>query len=313
MRVKNICVLGGSGFIGCHIVHLLDAAGYQVKVLTRHRERAKSLILLPNVQVVQCDATDDAALLKHLAGADAVINLLGILHETRRASFDAIHVDFPRRLVQACREIGVSRLLHMSALNADVNRPSAYLRSKGAGEAVVKESGLYWTLFRPSVVFGKGDSFLSLFASLARTLPVLFLASPYARFQPIWVEDLARAVVLSLEEPQTIAQSYDLCGPKVYTLRELVAYAGQCAGASPRIVGLNPGLSYLQARLMELLPVKLMTRDNLLSMSVDSVCDCDFPPIFGTAPTPLEAVAPEYLSGTELSTRYLRFRAHAGR
>ena len=313
MHINNVCVLGGSGFIGSHIVHLLDAAGIQVKVLTRRRESAKRLTLLPNVQVVECDVMDDASLLRELLGTDAVINLLGILHEGHGATFAAIHAEFPRRLVQACREIGVNRLLHVSALNADVAGPSAYLRSKGEGEIAVRQSGLDWTIFRPSVVFGQGDRFLSLFARLARLMPVMLLASPEARFQPIWVEDLAAAIARSVGEPQTVHQSYDLCGPTVYTLRELVAYAALCSGAEPCIVGLSPQLSYLQARLMELLPVKLMTRDNLRSMQVDSVCHCAFPAIFGITPTPLEAIAPDYLSGITPRAGYLRFRSGAGR
>lgn len=313
MRIRNVCVLGGAGFIGGHIVHRLDAAGYKIKVLTRRREPAKHLTLLPNVQVVECDVMDDAALLNHLEGADACINLLGILHESRKVTFAAIHAEFPRRLVQACREISISRLLHVSALNADVAGPSAYLRSKGEGELVVRQSGLQWTIFRPSVVFGQGDSFLSLFAKLARLLPVLFLASPQARFQPIWVEDLAQAVARSLEEPRTIEQSYELCGPKVYSLQELVGFAAQCSGTASRVIGLNDRLSYLQAWMMELLPVKLITRDNLRSMQVDSVCHCAFPAIFNITPTPLEAIAPEYLSNNNPRNDYLRFRSGAGR
>ena len=313
MRIRNVCLLGGAGFVGSHVAHRLDAAGYQVKVLTRRREAAKHLILLPNVQVVECDVMDDGALRNALAGADAVINLVGILHENHGATFAAAHAGLPRRLAKACNNEGVSRLLHVSALNADVAAPSAYLRSKGEGEAAVKQSGLEWTVFRPSVVFGAGDSVLTLFARLARWVPVMFLACPNARFQPVWVEDLASAVAQSLNNPQTVGQSYDLCGPNVYTLRELVAFAAQCAGASPRIVGLNDRLSYLQAWAMELLPVKLMTRDNVLSMKIDSVCGCAFPAIFGITPTSLEAIAPEYLAGDTPRAGYLRFRTVAGR
>jgi len=313
MRIRNVYVLGGAGFIGCHIVHRLDAAGYQVKVLTRRRESAKHLILLPNVQVVECDVMDDAALLKHIAGADAVVNLLGILHESGKATFAAVHAEFPRRVVQACRELEITRLLHVSALNADVQGPSKYLRSKGEGEAAIRQSGLHWTIFRPSVVFGRGDSFLTLFAKLAQLLPVMFLAKPHARFQPVWVEDVAQAVASSINEPRTIAHSYDVCGPKVYTLQALVEYAAKCAGAGPKIIGLGETLSYLQAWFMELLPIKLMTRDNLASMQADNVCGCDFPAIFDFQPTPLEAVVPEYLSNKTPRTGYLRFRSGAGR
>jgi NADH dehydrogenase len=313
MKEQNIVLLGGAGFIGSHIVHRLDAAGYNIKVLARKRESAKHLILLPNVQVLECDIMDDVALRSALTGADAVINLIGILHQGHGATFSSAHAELPERLAEICRVGGVARLLHMSALNADVNGPSAYLRSKGAGEAAVKQSGLAWTIFRPSVVFGTGDSFLTLFSGLAQLLPVMFLACPNVRFQPVWVEDLVRAVVQSLDNVATVGQSYDLCGPKIYTLRELVAYAAQCAGTKPCIVGLNSSLSMLQAAMMELLPVKLMTRDNVLSMKVDSVCGCAFPPVFGIIPTPLEAVAPDYLAGDTPRAGYLRFRTVAGR
>jgi uncharacterized protein YbjT (DUF2867 family) len=313
MKINTVCLLGGTGFVGSHVVHRLDAAGYQIRVLTRRRDSARHLIMLPNVQVVECDIADDNALRTGLAGADAIINLVGILHEGHGANFSAIHAGLPGRVAASCQSAGISRLLHMSALNADAAGPSEYLRSKGRGEAAVKQSALDWTVFRPSVVFGAGDSFLTLFAGLARMMPVLLLACPGARFQPIWVEDVAQVMVRSLENPATARQSYDLCGPSVYTLRELVAYAAQCAGASPGIVGLNPALSMLQAALLELLPVKLMTRDNVRSMRADSVCGCVFPALFGIVPTPLEAVAPEYLAGDTPRAGYLRFRTLAGR
>ena len=313
MKHQTIVLLGGAGFIGSHVVHRLDAAGYSVRVLTRRRESAKHLILLPNVQVVECDIMDDHALNDGLAGADAAINLVGILHERGSATFEGVHAELPRRLAEACRRASVSRLLHVGALRSGPNAPSAYLRSKGEGEAAVRQSGLEWTAFRPSVVFGAGDSFLTLFARLARIMPVMLLASPNARFQPVWVEDLAHAVAVSLENPATVGQSYELCGPGIYTLRELVVFAARCAGARPCVVGLGSGLSMLQGALMELLPVKLMTRDNVLSMQVDSVCGCAFPEVFGIVPTPLEAIAPGYLAGNTPRSDYLRFRTFAGR
>lgn len=313
MKVQNVVLTGGAGFVGSHIVHRLDAAGYRVKILTRRRDSAKHLIMLPNVQVVECDLMDDAALNGALSGADAVIHLVGILHESRGASFDRIHAQLPTRIAAFCKRQGISRLVHISALGADSAGPSDYLRSKGEGEAAIKASGLDWTILRPSVVFGAGDSFLAMFARLARLMPMLMLASPEARFQPVWVEDIAAAVVSSLQRSETRGKSYNLCGPRVYTLRELVTYAARCAGASPRIIGLNPAFSWLQAWMMERLPIKLMTRDNLRSMQADSVCDCPFPEIFNLVPTSLEAVAPDYLTGDTPRAGYLRFRALAGR
>lgn len=313
MERSNVVLLGGTGFIGSHLAHCLDAAGCRVRVLTRRRESAKHLILLPNVEVMEYDVGDDSRLKVALQGMDAVVNLIGILHERPGVTFEDVHAKWLRRLVEACRQASVPRLVHVSALRAGPHAPSAYLRSKGEGEAVVRQSGLQWTVFRPSVVFGAGDGFLTLFARLGRVMPVIFLACPDARFQPIWVEDLAQAIAISLGKRATVGQTYDMCGPRTYTLRELVAYAAHCVGANPCIIGLNPTLSMLQGAMMELLPVKLMTRDNVRSMQVDSVCDCAFPAVFGLTPSPLEAVAPAYLSGNAPRADYLRFRAHAGR
>jgi uncharacterized protein YbjT (DUF2867 family) len=283
-----------------------------VRVPSRNRERSKPLILLPTVEVVQADVHDPDTLKRLIQGMDAVINLVGILHEGGGAEFRAIHTELPRKILEAAKAVGVPRVVHMSALHASPGGPSQYQRSKGEAEKLVKESGLDWTIFRPSVIFGRGDSFLNLFAELTRLLPVLLLAKPDARFQPVYVEDVAQAFVKSLGDAATVGQSYDLCGPKVYTLREIVQFVGRTTGRQPLIIGLGEGLSYLQARMMELLPVKLMTRDNLDSMKIDSVCGCDFPAIFGIRPVPMEAVVPGYLSDATPRGRYrgFRYRAH---
>ena len=321
MEITTVCVIGGGGFVGRHICHQLAARGYRVCVPTRDPERAKQLILLPTVEVVAADVHDAAALSRVVRGADAVINLVGVLHEGRgRASFREAHVGLPRKIIAACKQHGVRRLLHMSALNAGAGAPSAYLRSKGEAEAIVRESGLEVTLFRPSVVFGRDDTFLNLFAMLLKLLPVVVLASPNARFQPVFVEDVAAAFVKSLEDIGSFGKSYDLCGPKGYTLRELVEFVGAATGHPRPVIGLNDTLSYWQAFTMELFPIKqvmralnmLMTRDNYYSMKVDSVCNCDFP--FGIRPAALEAVAPLWLKPETLPrTRYQRFRNRAGR
>ena len=326
MRIEKVCVLGGSGFVGSALAYRLDAAGYSVKVLTRRREASKHLILLPRVDVVECDIMDDVALAQEIAGYDAVINLVGILHESRRATFDAVHVQLPRRLVQICRNSGVRRLLHMSALHANGDAPSAYLRSKGAGEAeVMKEAllaepvllrhgyQLQVTVFRPSVIFGRGDRFLNLFAKLVRFLPMIALAKPEARFQPVWVEDIARAFVASLERVETFGKGYDLCGPRIYTLRELVQLVADTLGLQRRIVGLSDRLSAWQARVLEKLPGKLLTRDNLASMQVDSVCNAGFPRVLNIEPAILETVLPDYLADRTTRHTYNRYRGRAGR
>ena len=312
MEINRVCVLGGSGFIGSHIVQCLSAQRYIVRVPTRQRERAKQLILLPTVDVVGADVHDETQLSKLVHGMDAVINLVGVLHDARgERGFQQSHVELTRKVITACQTKGVRRLLHMSALGADSNGPSKYQRTKGEAEALVRASDLDWTIFRPSVVFGRGDRFLNMFATLLRLLPVVLLGSASARFQPVFVEDVAAAFVRSLSDRGTFGRSYDLCGPKVYTLRELVRLVGTIAGHRRPIISLNDALSYLQAFAMELLPVKLLTRDNYYSMKVDNVCDQPFP--FGIQPTAIEAVVPAYLGNESPRARYRSYRDHAGR
>lgn len=313
MEITTVAILGGSGFVGRHVCHLLAAEGYRVRVATRDRERAKEqLILLPTVDVVEADVHDPGELRDFVRGAEAVINLVGVLHDGRgNRSFQAAHVELPRKVAAACRECGIRRLLHMSALNAAPDGPSAYLRTKGEAEAAVRGSGLEVTIFRPSVIFGRDDTFLNLFAMLVKLAPVLFLACPGARFQPVFVEDVAAAFVKSLEDLASIGKSHDLCGPKVYTLRELVEFVARTLGRRRLVIGLNDPLSYLQALTLEFMPVKLMTRDNYYSMKADSVCSCEFP--FGIAPAALEAVAPAWLAQATPRRRYQQFRARRDR
>ena len=312
MLIRNVLVIGGSGFIGRHVVRQLAGTGLQVRVPTRNRERAKDLILLPTVDVVKADVFDPQTLEGLVAGVDAVVNLVGILH----GDFERAHVELPRRIVAACRKAGVGRLVHVSALKASPQGPSAYLRSKAQGEEAVRDAqsdALQTTIFRPSVVFGREDRFLNLFAHLARQLPVLALASPEARFQPVHVLDVARAVALALSDPRTFGQTFELCGPRAYTLRKLVEYVVHALGLRRPIVGLGPSLSMLQAAVLEQLPGSIMTRDNVRSMQVDNVCDCPFPVVFGFAPTPLEAVVPLYIAGVTPRSRYRWFRFRARR
>lgn len=343
MKFKNICVLGGSGFVGANIVRMLAAQGRNVRVLTRNRERAKELIVLPTVEVVDADIHDPVQLKQHFKGMDAVVNLVGILHEktpgridkpmARRGDFQRVHIELPRKVINACVENGIQRVLHMSALGASGTSDSAYQRSKGIGEALVREAGLphsdhenwylngpkfihgaslYTTIFRPSVIFGRGDSFLTLFAGLCKTFPILPLANAQARFQPVWVEDVARAFVGALDNVASFGQTYDLCGPKVYTLAELVEFTCQTIGSTPRILPLCNKLSYLQAWAMEFKPgKKLMTRDNYYAMQVDNVCSGA--PMPGYQPAGLEAIVPEYLNESNPRGRYEGFRHRAGR
>ncbi len=258
---------------------------------------------------------DDSALSAQIKGCDAVINLIGILHESSKLSFDAIHANLPKRVAKICETHAVKRLLQMSALHASLHAPSAYLRSKAAGEAILKECAkqLNVTIFKPSVIFGRGDSFINLFATNVKLMPVILLAKPKAKFQPIFVEDVARTFVASLNNIETYGKSYDLAGPKVYSLKELVQYVADTLGVKRKIIGLGDSLSYLQAFFMELLPVKLMTRDNVRSMEVDSTSKAAFPAIFGFQPICLEAVVPQYLVDDTYRAKYQLFRGLSGR
>lgn len=313
--MNRICVVGGSGFIGRHIVELLVREQYSVVVPARRRERAKHLITLPTVDVVQADVYDQATLERLIAGTDAVINLVGILHSRPGTpygpDFARAHVELPEKITAACRHAGVRRLVHMSALKAAADAPSEYLRSKADGEAAVTASRLDWTIFRPSVVFGPEDQFLNTFARLQKTFPFVPLACPDAKFQPVFVEDVAQCFVASLEREDSHGRIYELVGPKVYTLRELVEYAGRTAGHPRPVIGLSDRLSYLQARVMELMPVQVMSRDNYYSMQLPNTSDEPLP--FGFEATPLEAVAPVYLKGYYPRSRYSEFRYYAGR
>jgi NADH dehydrogenase len=308
-RKMRVLVLGGTGFVGRHVVARLSAAGHEVVVVTRRRDRGRPLFLLPTVQVRQGDPHDRATLGRLARGAAAAINLVGVLHARTRDTFERVHVDLVRTLVDACRDAGVPRVVHMSAQGASASAASAYLRSKAAGEDVITGSGLAWTIFRPSVIFGSGDTFLNLFAKLAAMFPVIPLAAAGARFQPVYVGDVAACFAHAVVDDATIGQRYALCGPTAYTLEDLVRYVADTSGHPRPIVPLGPGLAQLQARVLELLPGPLLTRDNLASMQHDNVCDAPFPAEFAIRPAPLEAIAPEYLAPISQKSRFDVFRA----
>ncbi len=312
MNINDICVIGGGGFVGRHLVHQLAARGLRVRVAARDRERVKDLILLPTVDVVYADVHDPAALAGVISGAGAVVNLVGVLHDGRgTASFAQAHVGLTHKILAACEAQGVTRYLHMSALGADRSGPSRYQQTKGEAEDLVRASKLDWTIFRPSVIFGPEDRFLNLFAKLQALTPLVFLARPQARFQPVHVEDVAAVLVSALCDRSSVWECFDLCGPRVYTLRELVALAGRLGGHPRPIIGLGDGLSYLQALVLEHLPFKLMSRDNLASMQVDNVSAAPFP--FGLRPAAIEAVAPLWFGTATPRGRYGGFRRSARR
>jgi uncharacterized protein YbjT (DUF2867 family) len=300
--MKNILILGGTGFVGRSVCAKLLQQGWEVIVPSRQPEKASPQ---PSIKRVQADVHDEAALTRLLAGVDAVVNLVAILHGSE-AAFEHVHVELPKRLARACAAAGVRRLVHVSALGAALDAPSMYQRSKARGEAALQGAAtagtLDLTLLRPSVIFGAQDKFLNVFAQLQRVFPVMPLAGADTRFQPVWVEDVAEAVQRCLQDDTTIGQTYEACGPGVFTLRELVKQAGQWAGVNGgrgrTIIGLPQALARLQARLMELAPGEpLMSRDNLDSMAVDNVASGRMAGLdaLGIRTTALATIAPGYL------------------
>ncbi|TAM47166.1 MAG: complex I NDUFA9 subunit family protein [Gammaproteobacteria bacterium] len=299
----RICILGGSGFVGRALSARLVADGHEVLVPTRHYDKHRDLLVLPTLSLLQGNIHDPEFLARCCEGQDAVINLVGILNERGRngRGFARVHVEFPEKLMAACRRTGVRRLLHMSALNASLSAPSHYLRTKAMGEDTAHRAaadGIHVTSFRPAVIFGSRDSFVNRFAGLLRLAPGVFpLACPDTKFQPVYVEDVVSAYVHALHDSKTHGQRYDLCGPKVYTLSQIVGYIAETMGKRVHIVGLNRALSHLQAAFMEFAPGKPFSLDNFRSLQIDSVCSGKaFSEVFGITPTPMEQVVPRYIA-----------------
>ena len=313
--MKNILVLGGAGYVGSTVCEMLVRRGYKLTVPTRRLVNAKHLLHLPTVNLVEMDVHDAAALERAVAGHNAVINLIAILHGSP-AAFDKVHVELPSKLVKACLAQGVHKLVHISALGVNGanpgSGPSGYLRSKERGEAMLLQaaagSDLELTILRPSIIFGANDKFLNLFAKLQGVFPVMPLAGASARFQPVWVDDVAIAVVRSLE--LTVGRSSDggavrileACGPHVFTLKELVQLSAQLSGVNHGhgrpVIALPDWMGRLQARMMELAPGEpLMSRDNLDSMKVDNVATGKVPglEVLGIRTAALRPIAAQYL------------------
>lgn len=315
--VSNILVLGGSGFVGRSVCEKLversGGAGGRIVVPSRRPQRAQHLRTLPTVELVQADVHNEVELVRLLAGCDAVINLIAILHGSP-AEFQRAHVDLPRQLVAACQVSGVKRIVHVSALGASANAPSHYLRSKAAGEGVLRAGGLDLTLLRPSVIFGEHDQFLNLFARLQAVAPVMPLAGATARFQPVWVEDVAAAIVSALDEPTSIGQTVECGGPMIYTLEQLVRFAGRCAGCERPVIPLPDGVARLQATVMGWLPgAPLISADNLDSMRVPNVLSGDLPGLeaFGIQPAAMEGIMAPVLQHRAGAARLDSLRAGA--
>ena len=279
--MKKILVLGGTGFVGRHLCQALTRVPYSVTVPTRDLSRAPALRALAGLELVPADVHDEAALARLLAGHDAAVNLVAILHGSA-FEFERVHVGLVKKIVGACVTAEVQRLVHVSALGAAQDAPSMYQRSKAAAEAVIQASALDWSVLRPSVIFGEGDRFLTLFARLQAVLPVMPLAGADTVFQPVWVGDVVEAIVQCLQRGDTAKRVYEACGPERFSLRQLVQMAGRWSGHARPVVGLPTSMARLQALLMELAPgPTLMSRDNLDSMKVDNVASGSLPGLRG--------------------------------
>ena len=298
-RNGRVVVLGGTGFVGRHLVPRLAAAGYTVTVLSRHRDRHRELWPLPGVEVRNANVYDAGALEQQLRGAVAAINLVGILNERGRngAGFQRAHVELTRTVLAAMGRAGVSRLLQMSALRAGQGR-SHYLRTRGEAEALVKASNVAWTIFQPSVIFGDGDGLYCRFAGLLRLMPVLPLARSRTRFAPVYVGDVVAAFVQSLADDTTIGRSYELGGPDTLTLRGIVVQTRDWLRLRRLVAGLPEPLGRLQALAMDFVPGKPFSSDNWKSLALDSVPETDGFAALGIKPTPATHVMPRVLGHT---------------
>lgn len=300
MKIQRVCLIGGTGFVGRHLVARLARDAIPVRILARHPHRHRDLGVPRGNEVLAVDdyrAPDLAAL---MSGCDAVINLVGILNEDKRTSFRQIHVELVEQIVEACKLAGIGRLLHMSALHAsEANGASAYLRSKGEGENRAHTLGrpsVLVTSFRPSVIFGPDDSFINRFRQLLKIPGPLPLACQGSRFAPVYVGDVAEALARALPDRHTAGRAYQLCGPRVFTLREIVEYIAWHAGTYKGIIGLNDRLSRTQAQVLGIMPGRPFTLDNYRSLQVDSVCDQDGLAELGIRPTDMDLVVPAFLA-----------------
>lgn len=304
----NIVLVGSSGFLGRNLLQTLSRNGHACTVLTRHAAARQSLTLMPGVRLVQADPFDPAALDLALGGADALVSMAGILNERGRngAGFHRVHVELVEALAEAARRASLRRVLHVSALNAG-DGPSHYLRSKGAAENRWRESGLDVAVFRPSVIFGPGDSFFNRFAGLLRISPVLPLACPESRLQPVYVGDVTAAMSRVLSDGP-VSGSHELGGPRVYSLRELVRFTATVIGRRRTVIGLPSWVSALQGRVMDFVPGKPFSTDNFRSLQVDNVTSDNALPALGIRPSSIEAVVPHYLGHSPRQNRLDHFR-----
>ena len=269
---KTIAIFGASGFLGSSLVLALSQSNHNLKLFSRNKEKIKLWTVNPHVQIFNLDLNNLAQIKKDLKKTDVVINLLGILHQSKKESFDNIHHIWPSHLAKVMKDLGIKRLLHVSALGASVKAPSLYLKSKALGESeLLKQKNLDITILRPSIIFGAKDNFINMFKILVKWLPVIALLSPNSKFQPIFIEDVSKILIKTLFDKKTYGKMYDLGGPDVYSLKDIIWLIIRSEKLTRIIIPLNRSLSYLFAFIMEMMPIKILTRDNWRSMEVDNV------------------------------------------
>jgi NADH dehydrogenase len=269
---KTIAIFGASGFLGSSLVLALSQSNHNLKLFSRNKEKIKLWTVNPHVQIFNLDLNNLAQIKKDLKKIDVVINLLGILHQSKKESFDNIHHIWPSHLAKVMKDLGIKRLLHVSALGASIKAPSLYLKSKALGESeLLKQKNLDITILRPSIIFGAKDNFINMFKILVKWLPVIALLSPNSKFQPIFCEDVSKILIKTLFDKKTYGKMYDLGGPDVYSLKDIIRLIIRSEKLTRIIIPLNKSLSYLFAFIMEMMPIKILTRDNWRSMEVDNV------------------------------------------
>ncbi len=306
----RIVLIGASGFFGGYLLRALVADQHHCVVLTRAAVRRSTIDMLPGVELEQADVYDPGVLAERFAGADAVVSMAGILNESGRGGkgFHKVHVELVEGIIRACREAGVSRLLHLSALHAGKGK-SHYLKSKGEAEELLRSADdLDVSIFQPSVIFGRGDQFFNRFAGMLSFMPVMPLACPGARLQPVFAEDVAAVMTASLEDPMTWGKSYELAGPQSFTLKELVKWTAQTMGQQRRIIGLPGPLSATMAAVMGLVPGKPFSWDNYQSLKTDNTSEQNGFAYFSIDPRTIDVVVPDYLTGSVHQRRLQSFR-----
>ena len=300
MKINKVCIIGGTGFVGHHLIPKLANAGIECRIPARRPHRYSSLEVQHGCELTTLENLEVASLKHHFDGCDAVINLLGILNESKNCSFEKIHVEAPKKIMEAALQSDVKRLLHMSALNADeTDGASNYLKSKGKGENLMQTlnaGSVKVTTFRPSVIFGDNDSFINRFAQLLMIPGPLPLACADAKFSPVYVGDVTAAFLKALTDASTFGRSYELCGPRTLTLREIVAYIAQIKGIHKNVIGLGDAMSRLQAKILGMMPGKPFTMDNYNSLQQPSVCTHNGLQQLGIKATDMDIIIPQMLS-----------------